>query len=433
VRVVVYPHVMELGGSQLNAIELAAAVRDLGHEVLVFGHPGPLLDRVADLDLEFVAAPPLGRRPSPAVMAGLTRLVRKRGVDVVHGYEWTTALEAYLGPRARLGTAAVATVMSMAVAPFLPYDLPLVVGTEQIAAHERDRGRGNVSVIEPPVDTRHNGPAATGDLDGFRRRHGLSDGVPTVVCVTRLAAELKLEGLLTGIDVVGELARHTPVRLLVVGDGPAREAVGHRAAAANSRAGRDVVVLTGELRDPRPAYAVADVCWGMGGSALRAMAFAKPLVVQGERGFWELATPETVERFLWTGWYGMGEDAAAGAPRLTAILAGLLADPVRQAELGAYGRSLVEDRFSLAAAGPRQVEVYRRAIDTVPRHGRDWVVPGGVAAARFLRYKADRKLGRALRRGSRDDFNSRPVAALSAASASARPVPEDGGPVVSGR
>ena len=39
-RIVVYPHRLEIGGSQINAIELAAAVRDLGHEVIVFGQPG---------------------------------------------------------------------------------------------------------------------------------------------------------------------------------------------------------------------------------------------------------------------------------------------------------------------------------------------------------------------------------------------------------
>src|SRR4051794_23612370 len=140
---------MEIGGSQLNAVELAAAVRDLGHEAIVFGQPGPLLQRVRELQLEFVESPPLGRRPSWRVMSALSRLVQQRGVDLVHGYEWTTALEIYGGPRAWLGVPAVATVMSMAVAPFLPFDLPLIVGTEQIAAHERTRGRSDVFVVEP--------------------------------------------------------------------------------------------------------------------------------------------------------------------------------------------------------------------------------------------------------------------------------------------
>ena len=42
------------------------------------------------------------------------------------------------------------------------------------------------------------------------------------------------------------------------------------------RLGRDAVVLTGAMLDPRPAYAAADVVIGMGGSSLRGMASASP-------------------------------------------------------------------------------------------------------------------------------------------------------------
>ena len=75
-RILVYPHDLGVGGSQLNALDLAAAVRARGHEVLVHGTPGPLVDRVHELGLEFVEAAPIGRRPSPAAVAGLVRLSR---------------------------------------------------------------------------------------------------------------------------------------------------------------------------------------------------------------------------------------------------------------------------------------------------------------------------------------------------------------------
>ena len=139
------------------------------------------------MGLEFVAAPRPRGRPSPKVMRGLRRLVAERGVDVVHGYEWTTALEAYWGPRARDGVPAVATVMSMAVAPFLPLDMPLVVGTEQIADHERNAGRRAVTVIEPPVDLVRNASSRRRDGRVPPRSRAGPDAV-TLVCVSRLAA-----------------------------------------------------------------------------------------------------------------------------------------------------------------------------------------------------------------------------------------------------
>src|SRR5205823_8238657 len=116
-RIIVYPHAMEIGGSQLNAVQLAGAVRDRGHDVLVLSEPGPLVDHVRALGLEHIAIPERRRRPSVGVIGTLNRLVAERAVDVVHGYEWPPAVEAFFGPRLRHGTAAVATVMSASVVP----------------------------------------------------------------------------------------------------------------------------------------------------------------------------------------------------------------------------------------------------------------------------------------------------------------------------
>ncbi|MDF2491460.1 MAG: glycosyltransferase, partial [Microbacterium sp.] len=70
-----------------------------------------------------------------------------------------------------------------------------------------------------------------------------------------------------------------------MGDGPARAEIEQRAAAVNAECGEGTVVVTGNLDDPRPAYAAADIALGMGGSALRALAYGAPLIVQGEHGF----------------------------------------------------------------------------------------------------------------------------------------------------
>jgi L-malate glycosyltransferase len=410
-KVVVYPHRLEIGGSQLNAIELAGAVRDLGHEAIVFGQPGGLVERVRDMDLEFVPAPQPRGRPAPKVMRALRRLVAERGVDVVHGYEWTTALEAYFGPRARDGVPAVATVMSMAVAPFLPLDMPLVVGTEQIADHERRLGRESVAVIEPPVDIVANSRGAV-DTDAFRREYRLDRNMVTVVSVSRLAAELKLEGLLAAIEVAGRL---DGMQLVIAGDGPSRPDVEAAVERANAAAGRRAVVLTGELRDPRPAYATADIALGMGGSALRAMAFGRPLVVQGEQGFWELLTPDTVDRFLWTGWYGAGEGAEHGPTRLEALLRGLLDDPGRRAYLGGYARELVEGRFSLQAAARRQLDLYDHAIAVAPQSRRELLAPGSASARKLASYRLQSRIDQVRGRFSADDFNAKAVAGQRAA------------------
>ncbi len=412
-RILVYPHAMEIGGSQLNAVELAAAVRDLGHEVAVIGEPGPLVDLVTRLGLEHVPLPADRRRPSPSVARRLHTLIGARSLDVVHGYEWPPALDAAAGTFATPGATAVCTVMSMAVAPFLPASMPLVVGTRALQEHTAARRPGPVYLIEPPVDVDANRPDQP--TAEFRQTYGLErDGTLDLGVVCRLVPELKLEGVLTAIDVVGELARTRPVRLTVTGDGTARDEVERHAVAANARAGRRVVVLTGELRDPRPAYAAADVMLGMGGSALRALAFGRPLVVQGEHGFWELLTPETAGLFLQQGWYGLG-DGTSGADRLTGHLLRLLDDPELRDRLGRYGRELAVDRFSLQQAARSQVEIYQRAV--AARRAGAALVPrlaeGTRSVAGLVAYKVNRRIEAVRGTQRRDDFNAATLAKAS--------------------
>ena len=407
-RILDFPHDLAIGGSQLNAIELAAAVQRLGHEVLVFGRPGPLNQRIEELGLEFVPSPEPHRRPTPSVVTALVRLARERKIDIIHGYEWPPALESLIASRRSSGTAAVATVMSMAVAPFIPKSMPILVGTQEILKAEQEFGRTVAALLEPPVDLDANNPSLDVAEEDFRATWGLEPGAYTVVLVSRLAKELKLEGILAAIDCVGLLSQELRIQLVIAGDGPTRRLVEDRARTVNEASGRQVIMLVGELEDPRAAYAVADVALGMGGSALRALAFAKPLIVQGENGFWELLTPDSLPLFLEQGWYGVGPGAQGGAERLAQLLRGLLPDEPRRESLGSFGLSTVRERFSLTRGALVLENFYSQAIEAA---GEVTIIQDAEALARFVGHILATKLRRSLGPTPADDFNSRPVTA----------------------
>lgn len=407
-KVLVFVHDLGVGGSQLNAIELAREVQENGHDVIVFGPQGPLVDTVQRWGLEFIPAPVYGRRPSGTVVGTLAGLAKSRRLDILHGYEWPPALECCLAAARAPRTVAVATVMSMRIAPFIPKHVPLAVGTELLAESERNAGRTSVSLLEPPVDTNTNKPGLELGQIQFRNTWGLTEGTYVVAMVSRLAHELKLEGILSAMEATSRLTATLNLSLVIAGDGPARGEVAKRAAEINQRTGRKTVILTGELTDPRPLYDIADVCLGMGGSALRSMAFAKPLVVQGEGGFWVPMTPATMHTFLRQGWFGQGRDPAAGADRLSQILADLLPATHLRAELGTFGQRLVGDRFSLGRAGERQLDIYARALahrhPPVRRHF------GNLAAAgSFAIYESRRLTAKFAGLEKSDDFNARPL------------------------
>ena len=184
------------------------------------------------------------------------------------------------------------------------------------------------------------------------------------------------------------------------------------AGSVNERLGRRAVTLTGELLDPRGAYAAADVTLGMGSSALRAMAFARPLVVLGENGFCEVFDAESARQFLWQGFYGLGDigDHDDAVARLAAIVGDLIADPERRAALGRFGRDFVVDRFDLHRQAAQLDAIYQQVAAWRPGPLR---LTADVArsSAGVFRYKVQHKL--AARRGdaARDDMNAKAVIA----------------------
>ncbi|WP_225678486.1 glycosyltransferase family 4 protein [Bradyrhizobium hereditatis] len=405
-KVLVYPHSMEIGGSQLNAVQIAAAVRDRGHEVIVISDPGPLVARVRAMGLEHIEISAERRRPSLAVSRMLGEVVQRRSVDVVHSHEWPPIIEAFLGVNLPERAAVVGTVMSMSVAPFLPHTVPLTVGTEMIRRAAMAAGHRHVTLLEPPVDAQADHPSANGE--DFRIAHGIRPDEVLIVMICRLVPDLKLEGLLSACEAVGEMAlMREPVRLMIIGDGPAHAEVAARSAKVNAAVGREVVVLTGEMADPRPGYAAADIVIGQGGSALRGLAFAKPLVVVGENGFSELLTRESAPTFLQQGWYGLGPGSrGAGPPALRLALQSAVASRQLRHELGLFGRRLVEQRFSLAHAAKTVEDLYLCAIrDRVSTRRR--LAEATHSVARLVGYKLHRKYRRWVGKASTDDANDR--------------------------
>jgi hypothetical protein len=80
------------------------------------------------------------------------------------------------------------------------------------------------------------------------------------------------------------------------------------------------------------------------------------VVIQGERGYWETLTPESMPQYLHHNFYGLG-DGSDGAPRLAAIIGELARERDRWPELGEFGRKTALAVFSNEAAADRVMEI----------------------------------------------------------------------------
>jgi glycosyltransferase involved in cell wall biosynthesis len=382
-RIVICLHRLILGGDIINAIEMAGRLRDRGHEVTLFAfheEVEPALALAHDSGLPvFVVDQPRGMRARLRVIREVAAFVRDGQIDVVHTFGHGDTYTMFVGANGLARVPIVVNDYSMTLSASRPRRTPLVVGTRRVGDEARGR-RGPVTVLEPPVDTHFNAP---GVVDGAAFRSELAIGPDDLllVIVGRLARVLKLPGLLATIEGVVRLDDRR-VKLAIVGDGEAKEAVASCARAANATLGRPSVELLGQMVDPRAAYEAADIVLGMGHSALRAMAFAKPVIVLGDAGFAVTLEPGTLPLFEYDGMYGVGDGGDAGA-RVSEELRVLIDDPQQRARLGAWGRALAIRDFSMERAAEVCEETYAAAM-TKPWSAIDWGLDAAWMARQYL-------------------------------------------------
>lgn len=383
---------LALGGCPINALDLGRAMRDRGHRVSVFAIDEDV--RVSLLPYAERSGFAITRFPTGTGIASLARRIRalaeRESADVVHVFA------PWLGPAAAVATAAgrhrraaVVTNWMMENVSYTPQRTPLILGTRALQQEAQGMHRSPVWLMEPPVDVEKDRP----DPDmgrRFRRETGIGDGEIAVVIVSRLDVDLKAEGIGHAIGAVGRLDLPL-LRLVVVGDGNAYEQIRRDADRVNAALGRPAVVLTGSLQDPRPAYAAADVVLGMGGSALRALAHGKPLIVLGRHGFARTFEPASLNYFYDAGFFGdEPEDDPVG--HLAAAVRALL-DAYRRQELGEFGLAEVRGRFSLAAGAETLETIYRTTLEALPGTARRWA-GGAYVLGRALGHQGRRRAAR---------------------------------------
>ncbi|EPX85738.1 glycosyltransferase family 4 protein [Salipiger mucosus] len=358
-----FAHRLELGGTQINAIELAAELRDAhGFDVTLHAAPGPALPHLRGRGVPFRPAPDVRFHPSPARIRALRALVRRERPDVIHAWDWWQGLEAYFGVNLPMGIPLVISDMMMDLTRAMPREVPTTFGFGALRDKAEHAGWRRARLLLPPVDVTANAPGVS-DGRAFRQAHGVGDDEILLVTVSRLAHVMKSECLERSIRALRALGAELPLRLVIVGDGEARSHLAALAAETNRHLGRAAVVMAGAMEDPRPAYAGADAVLGMGGSALRGLAHAAPVIVLGEQGFARLFRPHTARDFLHSGMFGQGD----GDDRaLHAAIRDICSSSALRADLGRFGRHFVVDHHGLGAVATSLADICREARDVRP-------------------------------------------------------------------
>ena len=354
----------DLGGGPAHVRDLIAGLAGPEFRFTVAGPAGgallPALT-AAGADFEPVAAD----RLSPGALRDTIRLARARRIQIIHSHGKGAGLYGRIAARLT-GAASIHTFHGIHPAgygrPYLRLERALarwsfavVHVSESQAAEARALGlapAGRTRVIVNGIDAAFV-RAAAARAPISRAMLTLRPDALVLATVARFDPVKRLEVLVRALPLL--VARVPEAQLLIVGDGPERDAL---RALARRLAPGDRVVFAGAIPDAARVlplvdlYVTASRREGLPLAVLEAMACGLPVLATEAPGHVDAVEPEVTGRLV----------PVDDAPGLAAAAALLLRDPALRARMGRAGRERVEQRFSRARVLGAIADLYREAV-----------------------------------------------------------------------
>jgi glycosyltransferase involved in cell wall biosynthesis len=360
------------GGTERLVIEIVRALKGrFASSVCCLDEPGSWAAELEAIGVPVVA---LSRAPGfhPGLSARLARVMRQRGVDVLHCHHYTPyvygLLAAMMVPSAKLVFTEHGRLSDhppsrkrRLVNPLLSrWPAKLCAVSADLKRHMVAEGfpAGRLDVLYNGIDPGSRPTPA--QRDAARRQLGLGGQAFVIGTAGRLDPVKNLPRLLQAHAMLR--SRMPDARTVIVGDGPERAALEAEAAALGIT---DAVVFAGYRQDVRALMAAFDIyinCSlyeGVSLTVLEAMAAALPVVATRVGG-----NPEVVI----DGETGLLVPGRAEA--LADAVASLARDPQRRRVMGDAGRWRVKRHFSIDRMVAEYASAYlgRGGLDRTPQH-----------------------------------------------------------------
>ena len=342
------------------ALSLAEARAEAGDEVVLAAPSGSLDGTALPRGVARAVVAAGGRGPVGAAVgaAALARAARRARPDLIHAHNPRATASAWIGavaagrPRAPVVSTyhGVRQEDRRGATRVLARASGVVCVSEDLRAELERHGfpPGTARVVPngvpvaPPLTEEH--------AHALREELGLAGHVVTLV--GRLVEQKRPERFADAAAAV--LATRSDVTFLVVGEGPLRDTLERQVAALDVERG---VRFAGLREDARELIALSDLivftsAWeGLSMVALEGLAAGVPVVASDVSGMREL---------LGSGAGRVVAEPSAGC--FARAITELLDDADARRAMGARGRELVEERYSLAAMAAGYAEAYDAAL-----------------------------------------------------------------------
>lgn len=361
-----YHYDLAIGGAQVNSMELATHLVQRGHRVFFLAEDGELREEIAKRGINFKRVKYYDfYHPSYDSVMAIKQLVERHNVDVLWTASYVCSLEA---PIVEVLTDAVH--VPLFGSPATPHTyIPKWGPVGWVNPHHRDYFVGqlgwqdqDVHLIIGRMDTEKYRPASV--------ENGWLDSQPQVITSKKKVVLIgsvstpklgSIDLFLDGAEQI--LQRRQDVQFILVGDGDQRDTILKRAESINRRLGAPLVLVPGETTAVEEVMNKADILCGMASTCIISLLCGRPTIVLGNRGFSEIAEPETIDHLAYHH-FNLHEDSQLVQPNaFVAQLGALLDAPKRRRELGTWGRQYAASRYSVTTGVESLEALFETAIE----------------------------------------------------------------------
>ena len=358
---------LDIGGAETHIVELSKELKAQGHDVIIASNGGVYVPEIEAVGIRHYQVP-MHRRSLGDMRRSrqlLREILAKEKPDIVHAH---ARIPAFLcGSLQRsMGFPFVTTAHwvfeSKGMLRYLTnWGQRTIAVSQDIRAYlmrEYHVPDNHITVTVNGIDTNKFSP----DISPapLLAELGLEEGKPTISYVSRMDEDRALVARHL-IQIAPDLARAIPgLQIIITGGGNVFDQLLAQAEQVNDALGRRCIVMTGPRTDINRVAAAGDLFVGVSRSALEAMAAGKPVIVAGNEGYQGLFTPDKLAEAQAGNFCCRGMEMSTPERLLTDVLQAMALPQEEKDRLGAYGRQVIFDYYSVHRMAADCLSVYRQ-------------------------------------------------------------------------
>ena len=346
---------LEIGGAETHVVELVKELNKQGYRIIVASNGGVYEKELTQAGIRHYTVPMHKRNILKMIQSYhlLKKIIKKEKVDIVHSHARIPGfICGFLHKKMNftfVTTAHWVFYTGMGLKYLTNWGQKVIAVSDDIKQYlisnykirEKD-----IYVTINGIDTDKFSPQVKGEA--IKKEFGLKDE-PTITYVSRMDDSRALVARQL-IEIAPRLCKEiNNLKIIIVGGGNVFDELKQKSLEANKQIGRNCIEMTGARTDINELIAVCDVFVGVSRAALEAMSSAKPVIVAGNEGYIGLFQKEKLEAARENNFCCRGcEDSTKEKLFQDICYSFQKLTPEKRAEIGAYGREVIFEYYSVS-------------------------------------------------------------------------------------